>query len=174
MMRGRSGVFLSAALLALALAGCAGRPNAPLVNIWRQPGVHDVLGISVETERHRITIRDPGCGVFVLRGQRELGSYAFAYRYEVESASELTPECAIAAEANSADVGSSVDGEAERQLHPLGGNLSYRLIAPIPGSKWGGEPLLARYFDHAKPPLTINERETARRNGGARLAGNGS
>jgi hypothetical protein len=60
-------------LSVLALAGCA-RPPLPTINIWREPGLYPVLGLTIETTRARVILRDPGCGVFVLKLRREMAT----------------------------------------------------------------------------------------------------
>jgi len=157
-----SGKLVSGLLAVFALAGCA-RTNAPSINVWLEPGLHQVMGISVEVSRGQTIIRDPGCGVFLLGKRRELATPGFAYEYTVETATDLTPECEIAGEARLVQLGSSVEGW-DRQRFPFGRGMSYLLLAGscMPGH--GCETLLGRYFNQSSPPQTSNYREIARRN----------
>lgn len=146
----------------MVLASCA-RPNAPAYNLWLGPGQHDVMGAAIEVAGDQTVIRDPDCGVFVLRDRKELGSPGYAYQYTSVIATDLTPTCAIAAEAHMVQVGSSVEDDIDRRRYPLGGRMSYVLHAGtcMPGQ--GCETLLGRYFEQGEPSVTVNYREIARR-----------
>jgi hypothetical protein len=79
---------------------------------------------------------------------------------------DVTPECAIAREARIIQIGSGVEGEAERAAHPMGSSIGHLLMAGtcMPGN--GCETLLGRYFRIGSLPITVNYREIALRNGG--------
>ncbi|RZJ41245.1 MAG: hypothetical protein EON87_16560 [Brevundimonas sp.] len=153
------------AFAVFALAGCA-RPPLPLINIWREPGVYPLLGLTIETTRDRVILRDPGCAVFTLKLRREMATPSYGYEYVVLGVTDVTPECEIAREARIIQIGSGVDGEAERAAHPMGSGIGYLLMAGtcMPGD--GCETLLGRYFGVDSPPITENYREIALRNGG--------